>query len=92
RKHTERRNSILVLAVALALLITPALAQAAPAAQSAPAGGTEYALTYGWYQGQSTFYYSFDNAVPSSDGGVTVTPAPIYVFFYGDDTAVPGQH
>ena len=89
RQHSTQRRSVLVLVIALALLVTPGLAQAAPAS---PTGGTEYALTYGWYQGQSTFYYSFDNSIPSPDGGATVTPAPIYVFFYGDDTAVPGQH
>ncbi len=86
-QQTSRRRSILVLAIALALLVTPALAQAAPAGI-----GDEYPLTYGWYQGNSTFYYNFTNPIPSPDGGATVTPAPIYVFFYGNDTPVPGQH
>jgi hypothetical protein len=56
------------------------------------AGAEEFPLTYGWYEGRSTFYYNFTNPIPSSDGGATVTPAPIYAFFYADDTPVPGQH
>ncbi|MFZ0546974.1 MAG: hypothetical protein WAM60_16115 [Candidatus Promineifilaceae bacterium] len=54
-------------------------------------GGTEYPLTAGWYQGQSTYYYSFDNAVPSSDGGATVDAAPIYVLFHENGNPVDGQ-
>lgn len=87
RQHSTRRHSALILAVALAMLISPTLVQAAPTG-----GGAEYALTTGWYQARGTFYYSFDSAVPSADGGATVTPAPIYVFFYANDTVVPGQH
>jgi hypothetical protein len=56
------------------------------------AGAEEFPLTYGWYEGRSTFYYNFSNPIPSADGGLTVTPAPIYVFFYADDTMVAGQH
>ena len=54
-------------------------------------GGNEYPLTQGWYQGRSTYYYSFDNAVPSSDGGMTVDTAPIYVLFHENGNAVKGQ-
>jgi hypothetical protein len=47
--------------------------------------------TDGWYQDSSISYYSFSNPVPSPDGGASVTPAPIYVLFFGDGTPVSGQ-
>lgn len=85
-----RRYRYFVLpALCLALLLAafgfaPALAQAE--------GGNVYPLTQGWYQGQSTYYYSFDNAVPSSDGGMTVDAAPIYVLFHMNGNPVAGQY
>jgi len=49
-------------------------------------------LTDGWYRHGSVEYYSFSNPIPTTEGNPVVTPAPIYVLFYGDGTAVPGQH
>jgi hypothetical protein len=55
-------------------------------------GGDEYPLTQGWFQGRSTYYYNFTNAIPTSDGGVTVDTAPIYVLFHENGSAVAGQY
>jgi hypothetical protein len=48
-------------------------------------------LTSGWFRNQPVTYYNFSNPIPSPDGGASVTPAPIYVLFYGDGTPVPDQ-
>lgn len=85
-RHRRYLNLLgLFLAIVLAMV-------GAVAVLAQSAGGNEYPLTQGWYQGRSTYYYSFDNAVPSSDGGVTVDTAPIYVLFHENGNPVAGQY
>jgi D-ribose pyranose/furanose isomerase RbsD len=84
-----RLSFALLLAV---LLLASSFNVSLAAPSSAPAGEVfESPLTYGWYEGRSTFYYNFENPIPSADGGATITPAPIYVLFYDDGTPVPNQ-
>ena len=64
--------------------------EAAPAQQQTAGGAIP--LTAGWYQGRDTYYYSFANPIPTSDGGQTVDTAPIYVLFHENGQPVAGQY
>jgi hypothetical protein len=89
----RQKRFLILLGLCLVILVA-AFSAVSAFAQTGdnPVGGNEYPLTQGWYQGRSTYYYSFDNPVPTSDGGVTVDTAPIYVLFHQNGNPVAGQY
>lgn len=92
RKSTLSTRLYTLAALIMALVFVAVSAFSVQAQGTLVAGGDEYPLTAGWYQGQSTYYYSFSNPIPSGDGGLTVTPAPIYVLFHMNGDPVAGQY
>jgi len=92
RTTSEKSRIYFLTAVVLALLLLVSGALTVQAQGEPLEGGEEYPLTAGWYQGQSTYYYNFTNPIPSDDGGMTVTPAPIYVLFHENGDPVAGQY
>jgi hypothetical protein len=52
--------------------------------------GSSKTLTQGWYRGMQVFYFDFGTNSPVIDWDVST--APIYAIFFGDGTAVTGQH